>query len=81
MVVVIIGILIAIAIPLYLNYQRGANDKSAHSDVRDAIAMLEHLQDRQHDVSDRARHGDRPTYNALTAMHRAAGQLHQRTPR
>ena len=28
-VVVIIGILIAIAIPLYLNYKKGANDKSA----------------------------------------------------
>ena len=41
MVVVIIGILIAIAIPLYLNYQKGANDKSAQSDVRDAVSTLE----------------------------------------
>jgi type IV pilus assembly protein PilA len=40
-VVVIIGILIAIAIPLYLNYQKGANDKSAQSDVRGAISVLE----------------------------------------
>jgi type IV pilus assembly protein PilA len=40
-VVVIIGILIAIAIPLYLNYQKGANDKSAQSDVRNAISVLE----------------------------------------
>lgn len=40
-VVVIIGILIAIAIPLYLNYQKGANDKSAQSDVRNAVAVLE----------------------------------------
>jgi type IV pilus assembly protein PilA len=40
-VVVIIGILIAIAIPLYLNYQKGANDKSAQSDIRGAIAVLE----------------------------------------
>src|SRR3954451_9071104 len=40
-VVVIIGILIAIAIPLYLNYKKGANDKSAQSDVRNAIAVLE----------------------------------------
>ncbi|HEY2042917.1 MAG TPA: prepilin-type N-terminal cleavage/methylation domain-containing protein [Jatrophihabitans sp.] len=40
-VVVIIGILIAIAIPLYLNYQKGANDKSAQSDVRGAVAVLE----------------------------------------
>jgi type IV pilus assembly protein PilA len=40
-VVVIIGILIAIAIPLYLNYQKGAKDKSAASDTRNAIAVLE----------------------------------------
>lgn len=40
-VVVIIGILIAIAIPLYLNYQKGANDKSAQSDVRGAVSTLE----------------------------------------
>jgi type IV pilus assembly protein PilA len=40
-VVVIIGILIAIAIPLYLNYQKGAKNKSAASDVRGAIATME----------------------------------------
>jgi type IV pilus assembly protein PilA len=40
-VVVIIGILIAIAIPLYLNYKKGANDKSAQSDLRNAINVLE----------------------------------------
>src|SRR5664279_2895789 len=40
-VVVIIGILIAIAIPLYLNYRKGANDKSAMSDVRGAVSVLE----------------------------------------
>lgn len=40
-VVVIIGILIAIAIPLYLNYQKGAKNKSAQSDTRNAIAVIE----------------------------------------
>ena len=40
-VVVIIGILIAIAIPLYLNYQKGAKNKSAASDVRNAISVVE----------------------------------------
>jgi type IV pilus assembly protein PilA len=40
-VVVIIGILIAIAIPLYLNYKKGANDKAAQSDVRNAISAFE----------------------------------------
>jgi type IV pilus assembly protein PilA len=40
-VVVIIGILIAIAIPLYLNYQKGAHDKSAQSDLRAAVSAVE----------------------------------------
>ncbi len=40
-VVVILGILIAIAIPLYLNYRKGANDASAKSDLRGAISALE----------------------------------------
>jgi type IV pilus assembly protein PilA len=40
-VVVIIGILIAIAIPLYLNYKKGANDKAAQSDLRGAVTVLE----------------------------------------
>jgi type IV pilus assembly protein PilA len=40
-VVVIIGILIAIAIPMYLNYQKGAKNKSAASDTRGAIAVVE----------------------------------------
>jgi type IV pilus assembly protein PilA len=40
-VVVIIGILIAIAIPLYLNYQNNAKKKSLESDVRNAIATVE----------------------------------------
>lgn len=40
-VVVIIGILIAIAIPLYLNYQKGAHDKSAQSDLKSAVSTLQ----------------------------------------
>ncbi|SDJ05537.1 type IV pilus assembly protein PilA [Frankineae bacterium MT45] len=40
-VVVIIGILIAIAIPLYSNYKKGAENKSAASDVRNAIPVIE----------------------------------------
>jgi len=40
-VVVIIGVLIAIAIPLYLNYRRGANDAAAQSDLRNTISVLE----------------------------------------
>ena len=40
-VVVIIGILVAIAIPLYLQYQNGAKNKSAESDLRGAISTVE----------------------------------------
>ncbi|MET0966395.1 MAG: prepilin-type N-terminal cleavage/methylation domain-containing protein [Nakamurella sp.] len=40
-VVVILGVLIAVAIPLYLNYRKGANDAAAQSDVRQAISVLE----------------------------------------
>jgi type IV pilus assembly protein PilA len=40
-VVVIIGILVAIAVPVYLNYRQGAADKSAQSDVRGAITAVE----------------------------------------
>jgi type IV pilus assembly protein PilA len=40
-VVVIIGILVAIAIPLYLNYRQGAENKSTESDLRNAVPTLE----------------------------------------
>ncbi len=40
-VVVILGVLIAIAIPLYLNYRKGANDAAAQSDLKGAISVLE----------------------------------------
>jgi type IV pilus assembly protein PilA len=40
-VVVIIGILVAIAVPVYLNYKRGAADKAAESDLRGAITAVE----------------------------------------
>ncbi|GAB7051933.1 prepilin-type N-terminal cleavage/methylation domain-containing protein [Catenuloplanes indicus] len=40
-VVVIIGILVAIAVPVYLNYRKGAMNKSAQSDIRAAISTVE----------------------------------------
>jgi type IV pilus assembly protein PilA len=40
-VVVIIGVLVAIAIPLYLNYRKGASAKTAESDTRNAVAAIE----------------------------------------
>ena len=40
-VVVIIGVLVAIAVPVYLNYRKGAADKAAQSDVRGAITAIE----------------------------------------
>ena len=39
-VVVILGVLIAVAIPLYLNYRKGANDSAAQSDLRNAISVI-----------------------------------------
>jgi type IV pilus assembly protein PilA len=40
-VVVIIGVLVGIAIPVYLNYRKGAQNKSAQSDVRNAVTAIE----------------------------------------
>src|SRR4051794_15280220 len=40
-VVVIIGVLVAIAVPVYLNYRKGVADKSAQSDVRGAVSAIE----------------------------------------
>jgi type IV pilus assembly protein PilA len=40
-VVVIIGILVAIAIPLYLSYRQGAENKSVQSDIRNAVPSIE----------------------------------------
>jgi type IV pilus assembly protein PilA len=40
-VVVIIGILVSIAIPVYLNYRKGAANKTAQSDVRSGITAVE----------------------------------------
>jgi type IV pilus assembly protein PilA len=63
-VVVIIGILIAIAIPLYLNYQKGSHDKSADSDLRGAVSVLEQCN------SD---NGSYPTANFTLTASGAAG--------
>jgi type IV pilus assembly protein PilA len=40
-VVVIIGVLVGISIPLYMNYSNGAKNKTAQSDVRGAITTVE----------------------------------------
>jgi type IV pilus assembly protein PilA len=40
-VVVIIGVLVAIALPVYLNYRKGAENRSAQSDVRNAVSAVE----------------------------------------
>ncbi|GGJ76139.1 hypothetical protein GCM10010123_02660 [Pilimelia anulata] len=40
-VVVIIGVLVAIAVPTYLNYREGAADKAAQSDIRSGISAVE----------------------------------------
>jgi type IV pilus assembly protein PilA len=40
-VVVIIGVLIAIAVPLYSNYKKGAQNTAASSDVRGGVSAVE----------------------------------------
>lgn len=58
-VVVIIGVLVAIAIPLYLNYRKGAENKDAQSDVRNAVGTIETcIADNQNKV---------PTGDAITS--------------
>jgi len=39
-VVVIIGILVAIAIPLYMTYERSSESASAKADVRQAVTVI-----------------------------------------
>jgi type IV pilus assembly protein PilA len=56
-VVVIIGILVAISIPLYLNYRKGAENKSAESDVRGAISAVEQFYTENGNVYPATRNG------------------------
>src|SRR5204863_2802675 len=53
-VIVIIGILLAIAVPSYLGFKDRANQKAADSDVRAALPSVEAL------------YADRGTYSSLT---------------
>ncbi len=53
-VIVIIGILMAIAVPSYLGFKDRANQKAADSDVRAALPSIEAL------------YADRGTYSSLT---------------
>jgi type IV pilus assembly protein PilA len=40
-VVVIIGVLVGIAVPVYLSYRKGAENRSAQSDARNAVSAIE----------------------------------------
>jgi type IV pilus assembly protein PilA len=42
-VVTIIGVLVAIAIPLYLSFKKDAAERAAQSDMRNAVAAVEHF--------------------------------------
>ena len=47
-VIIILGILLAIAIPSYLSFRDRANNSAAKANVRAAIPAVEALQRRQH---------------------------------
>src|SRR5690349_16995619 len=63
-VVVILGILVAIAIPLYLNYRQGAENRKAQSDIRNSVPIVE-----QYFSDNQAFPADDPSFHGMPGLH------------
>jgi type IV pilus assembly protein PilA len=72
-VVVIIGVLVAIAVPVYLNYRKGAADKSAQSDVRGAISAVEQYYTSNGNVYPATKSGISPAVSSITLTKQTNG--------
>ena len=76
-VIIILGILLAIAVPSYLSFRDRANNSAAKANVRAAIPAVEALQRRQHERVRLCGHGSDRSAGASTGRQERPGHLGQ----
>jgi type IV pilus assembly protein PilA len=83
-VVVIIGILVAIAVPMYLNYRKGAANRSAQADIRAAVSSVEQFYTENSNVypvtGDNTTAGSKMILGTTTTSSSGAGGVTQTVP-